>query len=313
MRTVALEEIRRAVLLPEVIDAMRAAVISQSRGECDTPMPMHLSVGGPEAEVHIKSSYRRGGEFFALKAAGTFPGRVAAAGSPSNGMMLLCSAATGDPTAFFLDGGWMTDVRTAAVSAMAARELKRRDESIGIVGTGVQARLQAVLHAQVLPLSRVFVWGRTPARVAAYRQDLATLLPSVEVVARPAAAQVAAESRLLVTTTPSRAPLLSAADIRSGTLISAVGSDSAGKQELDPEILRKATLLLVDSLAQCERLGELQHAPTEKGMAVELGAFCQSPMPIDPQDIIVCDFTGLGVEDLAMAEYVYRKLGGASP
>jgi len=313
MRTVALEEIRRAVLLPEVIDAMRAAVISQSRGECDTPMPMHLSVGGPEAEVHIKSSYRRGGEFFALKAAGTFPGRAAAAGSPSNGMMLLCSAATGDPTAFFLDGGWMTDVRTAAVSAMAARELKRRDESIGIVGTGVQARLQAVLHAQVLPLSRVFVWGRTPARVAAYRQDLATLLPSVEVVARPAAAQVAAESRLLVTTTPSRAPLLSAADIRSGTLISAVGSDSAGKQELDPEILRKATLLLVDSLAQCERLGELQHAPTEKGMAVELGAFCQSPMPIDPQDIIVCDFTGLGVEDLAMAEYVYRKLGGASP
>ena len=92
-------------------------------------------------------------------------------------------------------------------------------------------------------------------------------------------------------------------------MVSAVGSDSPGKQELDPEILRKATLLLVDSIAQCERLGELQHAPNEKGMAVELGAFCQSPLPIDAaQDVIVCDFTGLGVEDLAIAEYVYRKL-----
>jgi ornithine cyclodeaminase len=309
MRTFGLDEIQRAVVLSELIDAMRAAVVAQSRGECDTPMPMHLSLGGRDAEVHIKASARRGGELFALKAAGSFPRRPPESGPPSNGMMLLCSAVTGDPVAFFSDGGWMTDVRTAAVSAMAARELGRRDETIGILGTGVQARLQAVLHAEVLPLKRVVVWGRSAPRLVAYRQDLSKLLPSVEVVARASAAEVAAEARLIVTTTPSRAPLLSAGDIRPGTMISAVGSDSLGKQELDPEILRKATLLLVDSIAQCERLGELQHAPNEKGMAVELGAFCQSPLPIDTaQDIIVCDFTGLGVEDLAIAEYVYRKL-----
>ena len=69
----------------------------------------------------------------------------------------------------------------------------------------------------------------------------------------------------------------------------------------------------MDSLSQCERLGELQHAPAERGMAVELGAFCQSPLPIDAQDTIVCDFTGLGVEDLAIAEHVYRKLAGGRP
>jgi ornithine cyclodeaminase len=309
MLTFGLDAIRKAVVFSELIDAMRAAVVSQSRGECDTPMPMHLSLGEKDAEVHIKSSARRGGEFFALKAAGTFPRRPPEGGPPSNGMMLLCSAVTGDPVAFFLDGGWMTDVRTAAVSAMAARELRRQDTTLGILGTGVQARLQAVLHADVVPLKRVAVWGRSAQHVAAYRQDLAKLLPSVEVAARTSAAEVAAETRLIVTTTPSRTPLLSAGDIRPGTMVSAVGSDSPGKQELDPEILRKATFLLVDSLAQCERLGELQHAPNEKGMAVELGAFCQSPLPIDAaQDVIVCDFTGLGVEDLAIAEYVYRKL-----
>ena len=136
MLTFGLDAIQRAVVFSELIDAMRAAVVAQSRGECDTPMPMHLSLGAKDAEVHIKSSARRGGEFFALKAAGTFPRRPPEGGPPSNGMMLLCSAVTGDPVAFFLDGGWMTDVRTAAVSAMAARELRRRDEAIGILGHG---------------------------------------------------------------------------------------------------------------------------------------------------------------------------------
>lgn len=307
MRTFHLDEIRRGVVFSEVIGAMREAVIAQSLGECDTPMPMHLSLGGADGEVHIKSSFRRGGEFFALKAAGTFPKRTPEGGSASNGMMLLLSASTGDPVAFFLDSGWMTDVRTAAVSAMVSRELRRRDESIGILGTGVQARLQAVLHAEVLPLRRAVLWGRTPAHVEACRRDLVALLPAVEVSVAASAAAVAQEVRLVVTATPSRAPLLRAAEVRPGTLVCAVGSDSPGKQELDPAILAKASLLLVDSLSQCERLGELQHAPNEKSMAIEIGAFCRSPVPIDPNDIIVGDFTGLGVEDLAIAELVYRK------
>ncbi len=312
MRTVGLEEIRRAVRFPEVIAAMREAVIAQSRGECDTPMPMHLRMGGEDAEVHIKSSYRRGGEFWALKAAGSFPGRLARGLPAGSGMMLLCSAETGEPVAFFLDGGWMTDVRTAAVAAMAARELRRRDTTIGILGTGVQARLQVLLHAQVLPLSRVVVWGRAPDRVEEYRRDLGSLAPSIGVAAAPSPGEVARQARLLVTTTPARAALLFARDIEPGTHISAVGSDSPGKQELDPEILRMASLLLVDSLAQCERLGEIQHATSEKGRAVELGSFCAAPTPAEPGAVTVCDFTGLGVEDLAIAETVYRKLEPAA-
>jgi ornithine cyclodeaminase len=308
MRVFEIEEIRRAVAFPEVIDAMRAAVVAQARGECDTPMPMHLAIGPDDAEVHVKSSYRRGGEFFVLKAAGSFPARLARGLPSGSGMMLLCSAATGDPAALFLDGGWMTDMRTAAVSAMAARALGRRDETLGILGTGAQARLQAVLHAEVLPLRRVEIWGRSPDRLEACRRDLASLLPGVEVEAAPSPAAVAGESSLLVTATPARAALLSLADVRPGSLLSAVGSDSRGKQELDARILEAASLLLVDSVAQCERLGELQHAPSERKRAVELGAFLSSPAPIDPQGLVVCDFTGLGVEDLAIAELVYRKI-----
>ena len=91
--------------------------------------------------------------------------------------------------------------------------------------------------------------------------------------------------------------------------MSAVGSDSPGKQELDPETLRRASLLLVDSLAQCAKLGELQHAPDQTSRAIEIGAFCASPSAFDRGGITVADFTGLGAEDLFIAEACAAGLG----
>jgi ornithine cyclodeaminase len=296
MRIVGFEEIRRAVSPAAAIDAMRKAVIAQSRGECDTPMPMHLYLAKDRGgEVHMKSSYRQGGRHFALKMAGTFATRA-------YGMVVLVSAETGETDAYFDDGGHLTDLRTAAVSAMVARELGRTDSVLGVLGTGIQARLQAELHAEVLPLSQIHVWGRNPERAAACVRDIGVRLPGIRVVAAGTPAEVAANARLLVTATSSRGPVLRAADVFPGTHISAVGADSPGKQELDPEILRRATLLLVDSLSQCEKLGELQHAPSEKPRTVEIGAFCEAPRGYDRAGVTVADFTGLGAEDLFIAE-----------
>ncbi len=306
MRTIGLDEIRRALIYREVIGRMRDALIAQSRGECDTPMPMHLDIPAERAEVHMKASYRQGGLHFALKIAGTFPGNLARGLSTSNGMMLLSSAETGDPVAFLADVGHLTDVRTAAVAAMAARELGRRDTVLGILGTGVQARLQAWMHAEVLPLERIVIWGRTPEGVEECRRDLK---PVAEVAAAASPGEVARRARLIVTATPSRCPLLRAGDVQPGTQISAVGADSPGKQELDPEILRRAALVLADSSNQCQKLGELQHVPDVWERAVELGAFCQKPAAFDREGVTVCDFTGLGVEDLYIAEYCYERCG----
>jgi ornithine cyclodeaminase len=304
MRIFGLDEIRRALIYREVIDRMRDALIAQSRGECDTPMPMHLNIPSERAEVHIKAGYRRGGRYFALKIASTFPGNLERGLSTSNGMMLLSSAETGDPVAFLADAGHLTDVRTAGVAAMAARELGRRDAVLGILGTGVQARLQAWMHAEVLPLEQIVIWGRTPERVEECRRDLK---PVAEVAAAASPGEVARRARLIVTATASRCPLLRAADVQPGTLLSAVGADSPGKQELDPEILRRAALVLADSRSQCEKLGELQHAPDVRERAIELGAFCQEPAAFDCQGVAVCDFTGLGVEDLYIAEYCLER------
>jgi ornithine cyclodeaminase len=307
MRIVDLPEIRRTLDYREIIGRMREALIAHARGECDTPMPMHLDIQPAGGEVHIKSSYRRGGRYFALKVASTFARNTERGLATGNGMMLLSSAETGAPVALLADEGHLTDVRTAAVAAMAARELGRRDDVLGILGTGIQARLQAQMHAEVLDLRTVWVWGRTPERLEACCRDLRRLLLNIEI--RPAAspAEVGRRARLIVTATASRKPLLAAGDIQPGTLISAVGADSPGKQELDAQILRRAALLLADSRRQCEKLGELQHAPGEWSRAVEMGAFCESGGTAPPAGVIVCDFTGLGVEDLYIAEYCYER------
>ena len=281
---------------------MREAVIAQSRGECDTPMPMHLDLSsGGGGEVHIKSGYRKGGAHFALKVAGTYARRP-------YGSIVLVSVETGETVTYFDDGGYLTDLRTAAVSAMVAKELGRTDTVLGILGTGVQARLQAELHAEVLKLAAVHVWGRNPERAAICAREIGVLLPGVRIVAAESPAEVAASAKLLVTATASRAPLLHAADLQPGTHVSAVGADSPGKQELDPEILRRASLVLVDSRAQCERLGELQHALSEKSRAIEIGAFCAAPSAYDRAGITVADFTGLGAEDLFNAEACQETL-----
>ena len=237
----------------------------------------------------MKSSYRRGGKYFALKMASTFHGK-------GNGMMMLCSAENGEPVAYLADKGHLTDVRTAAVSAMVARELGRRDTSIGILGAGIQARLTARFHRGVLPLEKVYLWGRDAGKAARCAEEI-----GATVVKTPA--DLAAATKLIVTCTAARRPLLYSRDLQPGTHISAVGADSVGKQELDPEILRMADLLLVDSLAQCEKLGELQHAVDLREKAVEIGAFCEHPGAAENS---VADLTGLGVEDLFIAEMIYE-------
>jgi ornithine cyclodeaminase len=292
VQILTLDQIKARIDDLAIIDLMRDALIAQARGECDTPMPMHLNTVN-NGEVHMKSSYRHGGKYFALKMATTF-------GGVGNGMMLLASAETGEPVALLQDAGHLTDVRTAAVAAMTARELGRNDRVIGILGSGIQARLTARFHARVLPLEQVWLWGRSRDRVEDCAHELRRTVGDVRIAAAPA--EVAANARLIVTTTASREPLLFASDLQDGTHISAIGSDSPGKQELDPEILRRAELLLVDSVAQGEKLGELQHALDQKQRAIAIGTKFEQAVSS------VADFTGLGVEDLFIAEWIYTHV-----
>ena len=157
MRVVGAEEIRRAIDPAEAVAAMREAVVAQSRGDCDTPMPMHLDLAsGGGGEVHIKSSYRKGGPRFALKIAGSYAKRP-------YGSIVLVSVESGETIAFFDDGGYLTDLRTAAVSELVARELGREDRVLGILGTGVQRGSRPSSTAPCFRSPRSTCGGGTPS------------------------------------------------------------------------------------------------------------------------------------------------------
>ena len=301
------ERIVGSVVFAEVIEAMKEALIAQSQGDCQTPMPMHMDVDAEKAEIHIKASYRRGGKYFGMKVACTFPKNLQRGITVGPGAMMLFSAETGEAVALLCDNGYLTDVRTAAVGAMVARQLGRDDQIVGVIGAGIQGRYQVRMLAEVTSLKQAFIYDLDPEQMKLYQEDMAKHLPQLAISACSSPVEVARNARLIVTVTPARKPHFMLADVQPGTHINAVGSDSAGKGEHDGELLRSASLLLVDSLAQCERLGELQNATDCKDKAVEIGTFCKSPVPFDRNGITLCDMTGLGIEDLAIAQYCYEK------
>jgi ornithine cyclodeaminase/alanine dehydrogenase-like protein (mu-crystallin family) len=172
----------------------------------------------------------------------------------------------------------------------------------------VQARLQIEAARLVRPFGRVLVWGRDAGKVAACAADLAARL-GIEARAEPDPARLVAESQLVVTTTPARAPVLRADRLHAGLHVTAMGSDQAGKNEVEPAALARADLYVADRLSQCAALGELRAAVEAGLMAAEgvpeLGAVVAGSARGRTRDdqITICDLTGTGAQNTAIASH----------
>lgn len=312
-------DLRRCVSLGiDAVDVVEDAFRMLASGK--VVMPPILSMEIPEAhgEVDVKTAYIPGFDGFAIKVSPGFFDNPKI-GLPSlNGLMILFSAKTGLVEALLLDNGYLTDVRTAAAGAVAARHLAPAAvDTAGVLGTGVQARLQIEAAHLVRPFGRVLVWGRDRAKAEACARDIAGRLG---VRAETAAAErVVAESQLVVTTTPSRSPVLEASWLHPGLHITAMGADQAGKNEIAPEAIARATLYVCDRLAQVEKLGELRAARAAGFMTgvtpPELGEVIAGTRPgrRSESDITICDLTGTGAQDTAIATFALRaaKAAGA--
>jgi ornithine cyclodeaminase len=224
-------------------------------------------------------------------------------------VVLVFSSQTGELLTIFQDEGYLTDARTAAAGAVAAKYLAPPEIGcIGILGAGIQAKLQLEYLREVTSCRRVKLWARSAERARA----LTVQGFDIEVVASPA--QVAAGAQLIVTTTPSRGWLLGAADVRPGTHITAMGADGGGKQELEPALFALAQVRAVDSLSQCSKYGDSAFA-LEQGLIrlpdlVELGRVIQDPSlrRRSERDISIADLTGVAVQDMAIAELALQGL-----
>lgn len=305
-------ELRRAVALDEAaIEAIAGAFAALAAGRVVMPPILHMSLPEVNGEVDVKTAYVSGVDSFAIKVSPGFFDNPKHGLASLSGMMMLLSARTGRLEALHLDNGYLTDVRTAAAGAVAARHLApERARLAGIVGAGVQARLQLEALTLVRPVERALVWARDGAKADAFADEMTGRL-GLDVEAVNSVERLVLESDVVVTTTPSRDPLIVADWLHPGLHVTAMGSDAPDKTELHPDVLARAGLVVCDRRAQCERLGELHHA-LERGMAIEtteLGDIVRGAVPGREGDaqITVCDLTGTGVQDTAIARLAYER------
>ena len=309
-------ELRRCVTLDaELVDAIADAFSALASGRVVMPPILHMALPEANGEVDVKTAYVPGLASFAIKVSPGFfhnPER----GLPSlSGMMMLLSATTGRLEALLLDNGYLTELRTAAAGAVAARHLARGDARIaGVLGAGSQARAQLAALKLVRPIERVLLWARDPAKAEAAADRLAGEL-ALDVLPVASTERLVLEADVVVTTTPARTPLVVADWLHRGLHITAMGSDAADKNELHPEVLKRADRLVCDSRAQCARLGELHHASAGGAelAVIELGDVTSGHQPGRQSDdqITVCDLTGTGVQDTAIAALAYAKATAA--
>src|SRR6266850_1690794 len=298
--------------LRDCIDAVERAFRLHSEGR--TLGPGVLSVPAEGGGFHIKAAGLVGEpSYFAAKTNANFPANPQRFGLPTiQGMVVLAHAGTGQPLAV-IESGSVTALRTAAATGVAAKFLARRDaRTATIVGCGVQGEMQLAALAAVLPLQRAHVVDLDHVRA----ESLATRArASLGFDVQPAKdlPEALRESDVCVTCTPARRAFLMAADVTPGTFIAAVGADAHGKQELEPALLISATVV-VDVLAQCAEIGELQHVLSGGLMAreqvhAELGDVVAGRRPgrTRPDEITIFDSSGTALQDVAAAVAVYEK------
>jgi ectoine utilization protein EutC len=308
------QDLRSCIRLDaDVIETVERAFIGLSQGKATVPPIMMLPVPARRGEVDVKSAFIEGLDSLAVKIASGFFENFKMGLPSASGLMVLVSTETGFPRAVLLDNGYLTQVRTGAAGAIASKYLAPKTVKVaGVVGAGTQARYQMRGLKLVRDFKRLLIYSLFEEEVDRYAEEMAAEL-GVDIQKAASVEEVVRNSSVVVTTTPSREPYLEAGWLHPGLHITAMGTDTEEKQELHPEVLARADLPVCDLVSQCRRLGELHHAVEtgliNEGDVSELGELIAGTKPgrTGVDQITVCDLTGVGVQDTAIARLAFQK------
>jgi len=304
-------EIKSIIKSVNVVAAMEEGFIQYSNGNTVVPPVGELLFEKPKGDAHIKYGYIKNDAYYVIKIASGFYDNAKLGIPSSQGLMLLFDQKTGVPKAVLLDEGYLTDIRTAAAGALAAKYFAPKNiKAIGIVGTGIQAKLQLQYLQEHTPCKTVWVWGRNLKNTETFVKELEA---GFDIHIAKTTTELAKNCNLIVTTTPSELALLKADDIQKGTHITAVGSDTEHKQELESNLLKKADIVIADSVPQSKSRGEIYRAVTAGAISenkiIELGTAIQhSALQRTNEDqITIVDLTGVAVQDIMISKAVYTN------
>jgi len=309
------KELRSVIQVDQdAISAVASGFEMLSRGDVSMPPVMHIEVSEYDGDVDIKSAYVKGLERFAVKiGAGFFQNyKLGLPSSPA--MMVVISARTGMAEAVLLDNAYLTDVRTAAAGAVAAKYLApEKVQCAGIIGAGVQGRFQMQALKQVRDFSKVMVYDLDPALVEQYVKEMTPILQA-EVIPAVSVKEVLEKSQSVVTCTPAREPYILPEFLHPGLHITAMGADLPEKQEIVSAVFEQVDIITCDRKSQSFNIGELFNA-TNDGIKIdpedvfEIGSIVagNGKKRASEDQITICDLSGTGVQDTVIADLALKK------
>ncbi|ALU90720.1 MULTISPECIES: ornithine cyclodeaminase family protein [Herbaspirillum] len=308
------EEVGNLVSMQEVIGTVEEAYKAFNSGQVNQPPYTCIHFPPPRGDIDFKLSYCAANETISMKASsGGFSNNPSEYGVPSGmGTILLFDART-CALICVMDGSLLTGLRTGAAGAVSVKALARKNaKTVTSIGTGNQARMQIRAICEVMQIETIHAWDQYPEALSQYRIDIEREfgIPVVVAHSKKAAVQMA---DILVTTTRGKGSLVEAAWVKSGTHIVAIGTDTYGKQEFEPEIFRGAKIVN-DSIAQCIEKGETWHPLNQniirrEDIHAELGEILLGKKPgrETEDEITIFDSTGMAIQDNTTAAKIYRN------
>lgn len=294
----------------KVCEMQKEGFVALSEGEVCIPEVIYMPFA--DGDLHLKGAHKSGGEIYVLKIATGCPKNEMHGLAPNQGVMIAFDAKTGEPLLILKDEGNLTDLRTAISGRIAAEALMPATQlhGIGVLGTGVQARLQVQQLKSLYPNCRkLTVWGRTKGNVDKYVQEMKGEGWEVTIVASPKL--VAEKANLIITTTASKVALLDEDDITDpNTLIIGIGADMPGKLELSANLLKKAESVIIDSIEQGKDHGNAADALKNKIIQEtdlqEFGDLLKNGLknPKKANRLRIFLSSGVGVQDLQIVQAV---------
>lgn len=306
-------EIEELLLMHDVIRAVEEAFRAKGLGKVQMPSKSYVYLDRYGGDFRVMPAYLEESGATGVKIVNVHPRNPKEFNLPTvMATILLLDQRTGEPLAI-MDGTHITNLRTGAGGAIAAKYLARRNShTAGMVGAGIQARAQLMALSELFEIERVKVCSRTPESARRYAEEMSKRLGvDIRVVSEPE--EAVKDVDIVVTSTPSRIPLVLDEWVAEGTHINAIGADAPGKEEIDPLLLKRAKIV-VDDWRQAAHSGEI-NVPLAKGLITkddiygELGEIVAGKKcgRASEEEITVFDSTGLAIQDVATAWFVYQK------
>jgi ornithine cyclodeaminase len=310
--------VRSVLGYPECAAAMRAALLARARGEVFQPLRSVLTPDGAAGRMVLMPSYQQGQPLgYGLKAITVTPGNPAAGLDSHQGIVLLSGSVTGEPLAV-LNASALTEIRTAAVSAVATDLLASPDADVlAIIGTGVQARAHLLAITATRRLAQVRIAGRHPDQAARFAADLAPFLPAgTELLACADVPEAVRAAGIVVTATSATQPVVRREWLSPGTHLNAVGACLPDARELDTATVADSAFFCDSRDSVIAEAGDYVLAAAEGAVGpdhikAELGEVLAGTADgrRGERELTIFESLGLAVEDLAAAAVAYRAAG----